>query len=150
MTWYIYILGRYYWLLYFQRGDYQVKNSSFPVTFFRHNDRTLLIAGKDWNYLEVYDPETGEELRKRESKLLIDHIRKVAPNLPPRSWWKPFGIFLVQPRSVARSKNGRFVRLGVAPCRNDCQLFARRLDDYWYFCQRGTVLLWHVSILSQN
>jgi hypothetical protein len=50
----------------FERGNYQVHHCMFPVTFFTYENKEYLIAGKDWNRVDLYDPETGESLRERD------------------------------------------------------------------------------------
>lgn len=48
------------------RGGYRPENSHFPVTFFEHNRRTLLVCATDWNRLDILDPRTGTVLTSRE------------------------------------------------------------------------------------
>lgn len=50
----------------FNRDDYHYVESKFPVAFFQHGDRTLLIHGTEWNRLDISDPLTGERLTARE------------------------------------------------------------------------------------
>jgi hypothetical protein len=47
------------------RGDYCVKHSHYPVAFFRDEGKTYLIAGSDWNRLDIYDPTSGAVLSER-------------------------------------------------------------------------------------
>lgn len=47
------------------RGDYHCENSHFPIAFFQHQKCTYLIAGSDWNRLDVYDPASGKLLSER-------------------------------------------------------------------------------------
>lgn len=52
-------------ILKLSRGDYHCERSHFPAAFFRHEDRTYLIAASDWNRLDLYDPATGVMLSER-------------------------------------------------------------------------------------
>ncbi|HVT81227.1 MAG TPA: hypothetical protein VHM90_11275, partial [Phycisphaerae bacterium] len=47
------------------RGDYHPENSCFPIVFFIHDGRTLLVAATDWNRLDVFDPNDGRILTNR-------------------------------------------------------------------------------------
>jgi hypothetical protein len=49
------------------RGDYRPENSFFPIAFFLHQGRTLLVAGSDWNRLDIIDPATRTRLTQREA-----------------------------------------------------------------------------------
>jgi hypothetical protein len=51
-----------------------VHHCMFPVTFFTYENKGYLIAGKDWNRVDLYDPETGESLRERDCTLGIQYI----------------------------------------------------------------------------
>lgn len=53
-------------LMLLDRGDYRPENSDFPVAFFRHEDRTLLVSATEWNRVDVFDPATGACLTPRE------------------------------------------------------------------------------------
>eukprot|EP00029_Vermamoeba_vermiformis_P012597 TRINITY_DN745_c0_g1_i2.p1 TRINITY_DN745_c0_g1~~TRINITY_DN745_c0_g1_i2.p1 ORF type:complete len:516 (+),score=75.93 TRINITY_DN745_c0_g1_i2:76-1623(+) len=50
----------------FIRGPYQALITSFPVAFFTYENKEYLIAGRDWNRIDLYDPETGESLKERD------------------------------------------------------------------------------------
>ena len=63
------VIGCYLKLILYKRSNYHCNHSSFPVAFFQYKDKTLFIASTHYNYLEVYDPETGEPLRKRDGKI---------------------------------------------------------------------------------
>jgi hypothetical protein len=43
-----------------------VHHCMFPVAFFTYENKEYLIAGKDWNRVDLYDPESGESLRERD------------------------------------------------------------------------------------
>jgi hypothetical protein len=44
----------------------------FPIAFFTYENKEYLIAGKDWNRVDLYDPESGESLRERDCTLPND------------------------------------------------------------------------------
>jgi hypothetical protein len=48
------------------RGNYYPEHCQFPLSFFEHNGRQLLIHATDWNRLDISDPATGELLTVRE------------------------------------------------------------------------------------
>jgi hypothetical protein len=50
----------------FRREDYFCDVSSFSVGFLEHNSRMLFICQTQWNRLDIYDAETGENLTERE------------------------------------------------------------------------------------
>eukprot|EP00029_Vermamoeba_vermiformis_P012596 TRINITY_DN745_c0_g1_i1.p1 TRINITY_DN745_c0_g1~~TRINITY_DN745_c0_g1_i1.p1 ORF type:complete len:516 (+),score=79.86 TRINITY_DN745_c0_g1_i1:76-1623(+) len=84
----------------FERGDYQVIHCAFPVAFFTYENKEYLIAGKTWNRIDLYDPETGESLKERD--LTNKHLEYfwgslyVSPDqksLCSFGWvWHPVGI----------------------------------------------------------
>jgi hypothetical protein len=49
-----------------QRDDYHSDVSPFPVAFFMHKDRLLLVHATAWNRLDITDPITGMLLTQRE------------------------------------------------------------------------------------
>jgi WD40 repeat protein len=61
------------------RGDYCVEYSHFPVAFFRDEGKTNLIAGSDWNRLDIYDPTSGAVLSERIAPEYVS-----GQTLPPR------------------------------------------------------------------
>ena len=50
----------------YQREDYHCDVSSYSVSFLELNSRTLLICQTQWNRLDIFDAETGENLTERE------------------------------------------------------------------------------------
>ena len=46
-------------------GDYHMEHAVFPVAFFMHGERELMIHATDWSQLDVTDPYTGECLTTR-------------------------------------------------------------------------------------
>jgi hypothetical protein len=50
----------------FERSAIHLAECKFPVAFFTYENKGYLIAGKDWNRVDLYDPETGESLRERD------------------------------------------------------------------------------------
>jgi hypothetical protein len=48
-----------------QRGSYRPENSLFPVALFLQKNRTLLVAGSDWNRLELIDLTDDRVLSER-------------------------------------------------------------------------------------
>ena len=49
-----------------RREDYHCDVSSYSVGFLELNDRILLICQTQWNRLDIFDAETGENLTERE------------------------------------------------------------------------------------
>ncbi len=49
-----------------QRGNYHSDVSPFPIAFFKHQSKTLLVHAIDWNKLHITDPATGTLLTPRE------------------------------------------------------------------------------------
>lgn len=47
------------------RGDYRPANSFFPAAFWVYRARTLLVAGTDWNRLDIIDCMSGNVLTER-------------------------------------------------------------------------------------
>ena len=50
----------------YRREDYHCDVSSYSVGFLEHNGRALFICQTQWNRLDIYDAETGENLTERE------------------------------------------------------------------------------------
>lgn len=57
------------------RGKYRCENSHFPVAFFIYEGAALLIAGSDWNRLDIYDPATGNLLTERGPTSYVEGVR---------------------------------------------------------------------------
>lgn len=82
------------------RGDYRPENSCFPIAFFTHAERLLLIVATDWNRLDVIDPATAERLTERalgEDRLDYFHAGlTVSPDgrwIADAGWvWHPVGV----------------------------------------------------------
>jgi WD40 repeat protein len=47
------------------RGDYRPDNSRYPFAFFESEGRTFIVAGTDWNRLDIIDPANGAILTER-------------------------------------------------------------------------------------
>jgi len=61
-------------LMKFSRDDYYYDLTIFPINFFMHDNRVLLMHGTKWNRLDVTDPLTGEFLTSRvDPKLSQEH-----------------------------------------------------------------------------
>lgn len=47
------------------RDNYHPDVSNYPIAFFEHEGRTLLVHGTEWNRLDISDPLTGDLLTPR-------------------------------------------------------------------------------------
>ncbi|HWI60378.1 MAG TPA: hypothetical protein VNT75_00925, partial [Symbiobacteriaceae bacterium] len=47
------------------RRDYHPEHCRFPLAFFEHAGRTLLVHATDWNRLDISDPRSGTRLTQR-------------------------------------------------------------------------------------
>lgn len=47
------------------RGSYYSDVNEYPIAFFEHKGRELLVCASDWNRLEIIDPATGANLTER-------------------------------------------------------------------------------------
>ncbi len=83
------------------RGDYRPENRHFPVAFFCHQGRTLLVTATQWNRLDVIDPATGLVLTERSlsSDQELDYFHAHLLVSPDSKWivdngwvWHPVGI----------------------------------------------------------
>ncbi|HEY4263154.1 MAG TPA: hypothetical protein VGM98_23530 [Schlesneria sp.] len=83
------------------RGEYRPENSYFPIAFFQHEGRTLLVTATDWNKLDVIDPATGVVITERslssDQNLNYFHAQLlVSPDgqwIVDNGWvWHPVGI----------------------------------------------------------
>ena len=96
-------------LMQLTRSDYQVAHCSFPLAFFDHEGRTLLVHATDWNRLDLSDPLTGACLSDRPSpqyergrptpEQYLDYFHSrltVSPDqkrIFDNGWiWHPYGI----------------------------------------------------------
>ncbi len=61
-------LSRPNWRLSLRRGDYRVKNCTFPLAFLERNGQAMLLHATDWNRLDITNLETEECLTEREMK----------------------------------------------------------------------------------
>jgi hypothetical protein len=50
----------------FSRSEYHHGVTPFPVAFFERDGKAYLVHGSGWNMLDISDPQTGQELTKRE------------------------------------------------------------------------------------
>ncbi|ABC28078.1 conserved hypothetical protein [Hahella chejuensis KCTC 2396] len=60
-------------LMQLDAGDYHMEEADFPVAFFEHDGKTLLVRATDWNQLDIFDPRTGECLTQRHSDTPPEH-----------------------------------------------------------------------------
>ncbi len=58
-----------------RRTDSRANISSFPIAFFEHGERTLLVHGTEWNHLDVSDLLTGEVLTQRTTERTDPDVR---------------------------------------------------------------------------
>ncbi len=49
-----------------KRDDYHIEQNIYPLAFFEHDGRQLLVHGTEWNRLDISDPLTGKCLTARE------------------------------------------------------------------------------------
>ena len=93
------------------RGDYYPEQTQFPVAFFEHEGREVVVHGTQWNRLDVSVARTGQLLTAREPELGDDGRAISAHNLdffhgqlrasPGGQWvvdmgwvWHPWGVML--------------------------------------------------------
>jgi hypothetical protein len=90
-----------------QRDSYYEEQTYFPIAFFQHKSRVLLIHGTEWNRLDISDPLTGELLTQRapfdengnkRSIHYLDYFHSRLRISPDNEWvvedgwiWHPFG-----------------------------------------------------------
>lgn len=91
------------------RDTYHIKHSSFPVAFFEHDGRLLLVHSTAWNRLDISDPYTGELISLRpnpshergepNSEHYLDYFHAGLSISPDQQWiadngwvWHPVGI----------------------------------------------------------
>ena len=93
------------------RGEYHNEQTRFPCVFAELDGRTILVAATDWNWLDAFDPTTGQCLTPRQmAKRTREHLPQhyfdyfygsllVSPNgqwLASDGWvWQPFGVPIV-------------------------------------------------------
>jgi len=58
--------------------DYHPTQAPFPVAFFQHQGRTLLVMATDWDQLDIVDPVTRQCLSTRDSDAITDTMRENA------------------------------------------------------------------------
>ena len=89
------------------RGDYHTRETNFPIAFFQHNHKTLVVHATEWNRLDISDAETGEILTGRDLTYIdeqqpehyLNYFHALPIISPNGSWiaedgwvWSPFGV----------------------------------------------------------
>jgi hypothetical protein len=90
------------------RGSYRFQNSSFPLAFFEIEGKSYLAHGRDWNRLDITEPEYGRIISQRPSPKYergvkvphyLDYFHSRLYISPDNQWiaedgwvWHPFGI----------------------------------------------------------
>ncbi|GAB4213524.1 MAG: hypothetical protein OHK0022_50740 [Roseiflexaceae bacterium] len=95
--------------MWLERDNYHQDVCVFPVAFFTHNGRTLLVHATGWNRLDISDPTTGAlltgrgptsyTLGEKEPKHYLDYFHCGLSVAPGQEWivdngwvWHPWGI----------------------------------------------------------
>ena len=84
------------------RGSYHSENSYFPIAFFEYQQRTLLVAGTDWNRLDIFEPGSGTLLTKR----VFGEVKK--EKLPDHYLNYFHAQLLVSPKEIGLSTTGGY------------------------------------------
>ena len=96
-------------LMNLKRDDYHCNVCTFPLAFFVHAGRELLVHGTEWNRLDITDPRSGECLTKRNSPAYrypnstdahyLDYFHSSLSISPNSKWiiddgwmWQPWGL----------------------------------------------------------
>lgn len=91
------------------RDDYHPEVSNFPIAFFEHQGRLLLVHGTEWNRLEISDPLSGELITRRaptnylegetRSEHYLNYFHCGLTISPDQRWivdngwiWHPYGV----------------------------------------------------------
>lgn len=88
------------------RGTYHAKQTRFPVAFFQHQDKPLLVHATQWNRLDISNPATGALLTVRTAPEdekppahYLDYFHDLPMVSPDALWiaedgwvWSPVGI----------------------------------------------------------
>ncbi|HVB25007.1 MAG TPA: hypothetical protein VNG51_23935 [Ktedonobacteraceae bacterium] len=98
--------------MHLERENYHVEHCDFPIAFFEHKNRTLLMHGTEWNRVDISDLETSELLTQRASPAYVsgqkpsDHYLEYFHGKlyasPQQDWiandgwvWHPYGSITV-------------------------------------------------------
>jgi hypothetical protein len=98
-------------LMRLQRDDYHTDACTFPLAFFMHQGRELLVHGTEWNRLDISDPRTGRLQTRRKSPKYRHALSKddhyhdyfhsslsVSPGsrwIVDNGWvWQPWGVLM--------------------------------------------------------
>ena len=131
------------------RGEYHPETQPFPLAFFAHEGRDLVVHATAWNRLEISDPQSGELLTPRDAMNheeknphYLDYFHGALHVAPGGEWivddgwvWAPVGVVCVWnlknwlQTNVYESEDGDSKRQLV-----DCGYYWTRpmcwLDDY--------------------